>query len=1073
MAEFTQGEKETLEKLRKEFEKKGSTVDNRTPWQELFSRETSVSTGAVLGTDLVEGLSGSWAASYNYGYGAGFTTSEETPTGDVPTPIRAKRTKLGERGLPDIDFVPFNWNTNRFGSKGPSLIGHPISYRVVGPTLKSPFCDWTWSVQQGTGPNGGDVLVMTTRPDGGAAVATTILEGYNVANFTIGDLNEPNGGLYVLITDDGSNPGSLPGGATAMPALANFVDTAKYELFRVSDVRNNQIELHPNKPLGNYFNLPAASTRAVRAVTVIQPYVTRLAAVPNSGPAGGREQTFVVVSPENAASSDLYPPYNGGVGGDGSWLQGGFEILNAVGSATAYGGSASLPIPIPLRESSGTIEKDAVATAALAGQFIIENVVDPTAADIGRLMHIYHVDSTDGADLTYGSRESALGWFQIAQVVGSTYTLNRVAEVSPTDGSVFFGPGPFYISGAAPTHPVYFTIHNGIRNLWLGAFSIDNVDAVRLKNLIDPVHVQRAEKKISDTSGPPGGSTPGRADRAIFDTRTDMAAAPSTPGNPGSLLDLGFRMVLFPARASAVNPVPDFNRPITSREVVIDPSVTETQYIDIDYSAGIVRLSHAPPSAPGGSIVPNGIIGGPGSTNPRSEVVLFAACIPYSMEPSQLGPGVRVAAGVNGDEDVYGERIVARIDTATTVFTGAAPYFGAGGIVLDRVWEGPPTGVIDILAGDVGESGIGPVSLGTWGYTEIDNSGLTSVLQLVSSLSTVSDPTPVGNEQRTVVLRREVFFGTQSASNSSAIDDVRFDTVYGSSRKAGTLRFPGATLRPRLDGSTEVTVNLSASQLAFSTYQWGYFTAAALPAANALSNKFYSENGFAEPLVYQDNGNPVSGAAGGGFAADATQGPRLRLASLVANGDYKGVMSEAVNNTSGLVAVGAYTRYITKFSISAGGEDYIFFTGLIGTSTGATTPDCNIATSVLAPPADIRQIGLRVYGPPGTEFGFFGLGTSPFSLPTNIVGDNTGTYYFVMETLPGPEVRYGLFDGNFQLLVQGALSDPTVLPADGDGLYLVTAIRKTSGGAPRVNLDTWFTQAVTRYDTQGPPLLSP
>jgi hypothetical protein len=266
---------------------------------------------------------------------------------------------------------------------------------------------------------------------------------------------------------------------------------------------------------------------------------------------------------------------------------------------------------------------------------------------------------------------------------------------------------------------------------------------------------------------------------------------------------------------------------------------------------------------------------------------------------------------------------------------------------------------------------------------------------------------------------------------------------------------------------------MSPAQFAFSSYQWGYYTASALPLGNAISNKFYSENGFVEPLVYQDNGNPVSGASGGSYGVNAAQGPRLRLASLIANGDYKGVMSEAVDNTMGVVAINAYTRYVTKFEITASGEDFVFFTGLIG-ATAATTPDCDIATLSVAPPADIVEIGLRVFTTTSPQFRFFGLGSGGgLGIPTGVVADGTGVYHFVMETLEGPEVRYGLFDANFNLLTQAVIDISTNLPTGTTGLYLVTAARKISAGAPRVNLDTWFTHVITRFDTAGPPLLSP
>lgn len=1084
MPDFTDKDKETLERLEKAFDRKSLTTDERQPWQEHLRRATSVSTGASLAAEIVAGFSGSWAASYNYGLGAGFVpenTDVLASTGEVPTPVRAKRTKLGGRGVPDVDFVPYNWRTNRFGSKGPSLVGHPISFRVVGPTLKSPFCDHTWQVQEGAGANGGDLLTIDTRPDGGAPTISGVGAGYGlpVVAFTIGGPSEPNGGLYVLITDDGANPGSTPVGTTPMGALAAHLDTARYEIFRVASVRADEIELHPNKPLGNYFDLPGGSTRHIRAITLLQPYVTRLAAVPGSGEGVGRERTFVVVSPETAASSDLYPPFDGGNPSDGSWVQGGFESTGTAGDTSLYGGEVEQPVPTPIRETFGTVEKSALSSSALAGQFIVENVAVPDTNDVGRILHIYHIDSDDEEQLSNGTRPQALGWFEVIDVNVDTYTLARVAEVEPTDGSTFFGPGPYFINAGDPTHFVYFTVHEPVRSLWEGAFSLDDVDSARLRNLIDPVEARRARKQLSDAAAPPrpAGSSPVGSDRAIFDTRTDGGAAPANPSNPGSLLDLGFRMVLFPAKDDGGgNPIPNFDRPIESNEIVIDPLVSDTQTIERDYSGGVVRLSHAPPSAPGGDIVPDGIVGGAGTTNPRGEVVLFAACVPYSMEPSQLGTGARVVGGTRGDVDSYSERIFAKIDTAATTFTGSPPHIGASGIVLDRVWDGPPTGVVDILTGDVTSDGVETRSFGTWGYSEVDNSGPTSVLLLVSSEPTVSDPTPGANDQRSVVLRREVFFGRQSGSNAETIDDVRWDTAYGSSQRARALRFPGATLTPQLDGSVRVDMAQTAAQ-SFASHQWGYFTASKLPRGNALSDKFYSESGIVEPLLYQDNANPLDGSPGGGYGVVSGHGPRIRIASLINSGDFKGVITESdagAPTVVGVTTMDAFTRLTAKFTIVAGGEDYMFFVGLIGTATGVTQPDVDIATDFLAPPADIRQVGLRVNGTLTDEFTFFGLGSGgPVGVPTGVFSDGTGIFYFVLETSPGPEARYGLFDGNFNLLAQSAVLDPTNLPADADSLHVVKGIRKVSGGAPRVNLDSLYVNVLTRFDLVGPPLLGP
>ena len=105
-----------LQKLRKLISEESDTADNRQPWQELFGRNSSVPSRAVRAAEAVRGFAGSWAASYTIQDG-------HTPNfgGDV-TPVSGFDYQLGKRGYPEINFVPYDWNTNRFGSKGPSLV---------------------------------------------------------------------------------------------------------------------------------------------------------------------------------------------------------------------------------------------------------------------------------------------------------------------------------------------------------------------------------------------------------------------------------------------------------------------------------------------------------------------------------------------------------------------------------------------------------------------------------------------------------------------------------------------------------------------------------------------------------------------------------------------------------------------------------------------------------------------------------------------------------------------------------------------------------------------------------------
>ena len=1110
MADFTDKEKELLDKLGKSFERTGKTVITREPWQEHFDHDTSLNASrAALAAKIIEGFAGSWAAQYKYGWGStinptlvlpGEAVADADPQGP-PVPIRAKTNKIGLRGVPEINFVPFNWYTNSFGTKGPALVGHPIAFDVVGPTLKSPFCNWTWDVSPGAGPNGGDLLTMSLRPDGGGPTTATLLEGYNIADFTIGGVGEPNGGLYIIITDDGANPGSIPVGATPMGALPIVVDTAKYEIFRVSAVSGTSLEVHPNKSLGQFFDLGVPSPRTIRALTILAPYVTRLQAIPQTGPSVAREQTYAIVTPEFAASSDLYPPYSNPGGAPGTWLTGGFTELTAPGSGLApgapgqYGGKNPLPIPIPLLESFGLVDKTAAATpTTLVGEQFIETSIFPYS--IGATPKIIRVNNTQRDDdlpaLTFGSIPACLGWFPVNEIIaGGTpgIRVGRVAEVDPQSGLVYYGPGPYISSGAATQRVVLgFTIHDPISSLWAPgtAFDIDKVEASRLKNLIDPRWVGRFEKQISDPVlaggqlAPPAGSGPGRPDKAIFDTATIVGGGPiPEAGNPGNLEDLGFRIVLFPAKEDAVSgdAIPDFDKPITGRELIIDSSITEKQTVDYDYSAGLVRLSHPPPfRISDGDVIPNGIVGET-TNNTRGEVVLFAACVPYSMEESQLGTGSRVTGSAgegHQDYDVYSQEISAKLSIADMTFTVVPPFigpsvFGPTEIVLDRLWDGPPTGVITLTAGSDTA-----LAFGRWGYTEIRTepvgAGGTPVTTLggISSLPGVTNPDPsiVGGAQtREAILRREVFFGAESFSLPAITDFYLTDTVYGSSARANTLRFRRAKMLPQLDGS--VSVQPLPDLAANLDRQTGAIIAAKMPyplgnvTLGAPLGVYLSESGLLMPLDYQSN---VGGTPGGIFRTDAN-GPSFQFtAGNTGPPSWHGVITLGDSGSGiGVCDIDHNLRFVALVStnIRAPGVVGGGFVGFVQDEGGApgVNPTVGQVTNPAALPPRYTVIGFSLDVSASTTWRIWTRGSSGVDNLIDVPGAiadpanfplEQGPYYFVIETnkvgpgdLTSVEVKLGIYDKFKTLLGSTTVTNADLVPVPGGrGLFCCLGARQ-------------------------------
>ena len=782
-----------LSRMLKALEDKAHTSDSKSPWEELLRRDTTIPAAKALqASKIIAGLSGSWAGSWTEEYGAEHKPSSVAAdqavdatmlSPRVPTPVRRVTTRLGAPGLPEINFVPYSHRTNRFGSKGPSLLGHPVSFSIIGPTRKNPACDWQWDVNAA---GASDILTMANGPSG-AATTTTLAGGYNLSGTP-----DDYGGLYIVITDNGSAPGSLLAPGAALTPITGYERLTRFEVFRVISIRAGEITLAPNKRLADYFTVPGANA-AIRSLMIVKPYVTRLQAVPGSGEGVGRERIFVVCSPETAANTDIYPPYDGGIASDGSWAQGGFESTGVAGEVVAYGGEYKLPIEKPLRSMVGRVEQNAaVLPADGPGFWRITNIPGGSGvsnADEGRILHVYNVDSRDDGTTSLGTTESLLGWYEIHEVIGVTgYVLKRLPEVDPTTGAVYFGPGPFFDSSAAAAPSrIYLgvTIHDAVETLWEGAYNADNVDAARLTNLIDPTWVERSAK-IASTE--PRGFSPARADKAIFDTGYD---ATTGYANPGSLLDLGFRMVLFPAKENVATGAvePDFSQPIDMRDLIIDPdTTTEQQTVYVDYSAGTVILSHAPPARPAGQIIPNGIVGtAAGDGNTRAEVVLYAACVPFSMEKGQLGASVKLTGGAleaatagYGSEpqtSVYGSKVYASITSsgpgATDDITLAGPITGF-----------PPTGFVEVLHGATPFGN----SQGLWGYTSVDYTVLAApVLQGVYTDEVAAPTLPAA-----CVVRKDPSI------------DHRYDRMYGQEVRSDTFRFAYANLLGNADGSISV-----------------------------------------------------------------------------------------------------------------------------------------------------------------------------------------------------------------------------------------------------------------------------
>ena len=859
---------ELLQYIRKLIEEKSETLQGRSAWQEHLDRHTTVSAKSIQASEIIRGFSGSWASIYS-----AFPSDERLEKiADQRTPPNPSReyTKIGQSGVSEINFAPYDHNTNRQGMKGTSLIGHPISFEVLGPTVKSSACDWQFIAEDNSStPLSGDTIKIDIESSlltplvANPPVAADMIRCYGIDGVT----PIPDSGLYLFVSHtgerppiiDGVNPCGLGDGTIAQTGVAPTSDPtkprepvnainqySKYEIFRVVDINPDTpgglITLDPSKRLKDYFNFDSSKTNIIRAVTFITPKATRLATIPQSGVQTGRERAFVVVPPEKSSVSDFTPPLNGQTAGDGTWQQGGFDPNDPtlVGDPNHYVDSNNLPIPRVLGKYSATLEKATQGFPKIAN---ISRLFGSFGSEIkvGQVIHIFKKEMEFALDIPVTS--DPFGWYEINTVTAGLLLIKKLTEVNPETGVKNFQPiivqddlDPSYTD---KTYTVQFHLHDPISAIHSNHFDIDAVEHARLDNLIDPTWVEESGK--NQESGQQ--TLYSKSDRAIFNTQSTNNGASGTNADPGSLLDLGFRMVLFPAKNNAGVIMPDFDKPITSRECVLDITIEDQeQSIHIDYSSGLVLLSHSPK-------VQTTVFGGgkaPTTTyhdndiNPNfvyddyGRLILYASCVPYSRELGQLGSAVRVTAStvdftndLEEQSDIYGKRISFDIQAGQLI---KSQLVNQQLILssLDSENKLPESGYIEIL-----HSATTTAKSNQPAFTVIDTGGVTRRVStfIYHSKSTVTSGgidytalnvvvggadgpstinTTVDGEYK-IVLRKNV----RPMCDNKGVCGVPYqeDTTHGSAKRFGTIRFKNSEIVQNKDGSVTIDVGVTPSEI--------------------------------------------------------------------------------------------------------------------------------------------------------------------------------------------------------------------------------------------------------------------
>lgn len=825
---------------------------NLDPWQETMPRWHSVPAAKIAqAAEVIRGLAGSWAASYQFDYGV--QNENRSIDSGVSNPQQVKSSRIGQPGFPEVNFAPYNYGTNRFGSKGGSFIGHPISFEVVGPTAKNVETQFYWDVTAGLTH---DTITMS---------ADTIANVFGLV-----DMTHLHGGLYLIVSQTGS-VGSLitQAGTTISGGIGDGCDLdgaknglvplfpqSKYEIFRITALRDNLLVLDKSKRLSTYFTIPV--NPIIRSITLIRPKATRLVVVPGSG-----SKVFAVVPPKRASIQDDQYTYATWTGAP--WYETNLpQYLNGSGTEFSYKYGPVTPIPRPLGYWHGRLQginpatgaAEAIATTQ-AGTFVLYPTVTdpgyPSTSLTGKVIHVTGVQSKNGAILhtdTSGTgsdfqrgMSSLMGWFEVIDYNGVYAIVRRVSETDPSTGFPVIGAPTWYSleDTGDPTADQYksievsATVHDPIESLWLKSYvDVDTIQSAKLTNIIDPRWVERSAKSAG-TSPNTYGMGPGRPDRAIFDTSSSSGAS-GYNSNPGSLLDLGFRMVLFPATlgdeldpaggADISTVIPDWSKPVTSNEVILDPSkLNEKQYIEVDYANGLVRLSHA--IVFGSDLYPTdaGVL--TSDDNPRKEMALFACCVPYSMEEGQTGAGgIRVLGAQSfgpdgstcGDDqatdaaDVFSNRILAPVDPSSGVagvitsqnhMTGQSVF-----LTGDWIYKIPPSGFFELLSGDSvnSSSAIGDSayrgSLFGYSHTTIDVGRTLTEIHNVYGGGEYTVATVDTNSPTVAVFRREVV--TPNDSTGKAGVSYQFDTTYGSAKRTPVLRFEDSDTSANVDGSTTI-----------------------------------------------------------------------------------------------------------------------------------------------------------------------------------------------------------------------------------------------------------------------------
>lgn len=454
-----------LDELKKALDKVQATTATRQAWQEQFDRYPVVTPEHIQAAKALEGFAGSWAAQAILA-----PNTDELLTyaqGDGIFSPQLVASHLGRPGVPESNFPLYARGTNK--DDEPAFLGHPISFSIVGATLRHKTTNWQWVYAYDAALGEESLTLSATAYNGGTPVATTIEEAYGITTL-------PSEGLYFVVSQTGS-PANIDTGALVQGGVGDgyvsgglplsekknsgtgeLLRAARYEIFRVLRIDGTDtLVLDKAKRMSDYFDMPVAPPVLVRGITLFKPYVTRLMAIP-SPEGAGKNKVFLTLTPEVSANDDLYPAYGAGSTSGSTWRGGGVADYDEAleGWPAAYNGQAKLPVYTPKGEGTGRIQTnrykdpDPAAADGLSFEAGVLKISDYTGSvSVGDVICIHNVSQMNS---DYGTMHTVYEAFNASRgkhyyevlsleaIGGLTYLRCKALPQVDANGNIFYGP---------------------------------------------------------------------------------------------------------------------------------------------------------------------------------------------------------------------------------------------------------------------------------------------------------------------------------------------------------------------------------------------------------------------------------------------------------------------------------------------------------------------------------------------------------------------------------------------------------------------------------------------------------